>query len=126
LGDEDESLADDLPASAVYIHLESASKEFVVYLPGLIKLTGTLQFGAQQEPDGRVSTVRLLLDRALTKELVQETAGNASQPQAVSAVNVENEVATKMKSQQATPKKSQQATQKPLPTQHSNNQEKQI
>jgi hypothetical protein len=101
MGDEDESFADDLPASAVFIHLGSASNEFASYLPGLIKLTGVLEFGAQQEPDGRVSMVRLLLDPALVNEIVQESAGNALQRQTSSATNVANEVATikQMKSQ---------------------------
>jgi len=69
MGDEDESYADDLPASALFVHLESASNKAVPYLPGLIKLTGLLQVGAQQEADGRVSTVRLLLDPTLSREL---------------------------------------------------------
>lgn len=62
LGDEDESFADDLPASAAYIHLAdapTASTPLVPYRPGLLALTGTLELGAQAEPDGRVSFVRL-------------------------------------------------------------------
>jgi hypothetical protein len=74
LGDEDESFADDLPASAVYVHLDSASNNVVPYLAGLIKLTGILQVGFAQEVDGRVSTVRLLLDAPLSKELQNKTS----------------------------------------------------
>jgi hypothetical protein len=120
MGDEDESFADDLPASAVFVHMESASNALIPYLPGLIKLTGTLQFGAQQEGDGRVSMVRLLLDPALAKEFVQETARNDSQHQVSSAANDTNEVAAnkQMKSQHATPKS--------FPFQPSIHQEKQI
>jgi hypothetical protein len=116
MGDEDESFADDLPASAVFVHMESASNAVIPYLPGLIKLTGTLQFGAQQEGDGRVSTVRLLLDPALTKEIV----GNASQHKVNSAPNVTNKVVAtrQMKSQHTTPKA--------LSSQPSIQQEKQI
>jgi hypothetical protein len=87
MGDEDESFADDLPASAVFVHLESAGNKFASYLPGLIKLTGTLQFGPQEEPDGRVSTVRLLLDTALVNAFVQGTTENVPQHQINSVVN---------------------------------------
>jgi hypothetical protein len=74
LGDEDESFADDLPANAVYVRMDSASNSVVPYLPGLIKLTGILQVGFEQETDGRVSTVRLLLDAPLSKELQNKTS----------------------------------------------------
>jgi hypothetical protein len=74
LGDEDESFADDLPANAVYVRMDSASNSIVPYLPGLIKLTGILQVGFEQEIDGRVSTVRLLLDAPLSKELQNKTS----------------------------------------------------
>lgn len=74
LGDEDESFADDLPASAVYVHLDSNSNSVVPYLPGLVKLTGILQVGFAQETDGRVSTVRLMLDPTLSKELQNKTS----------------------------------------------------
>jgi hypothetical protein len=71
MGDEDESFADDLPASAVFVHMPISANDVVPYLPGLIKLTGVLQFGAQQEPDGRVSTVRIVLDPALASEIME-------------------------------------------------------
>jgi len=76
MGDEDESYADDLPASAVFVHLETADHGAVPYRPGLIRLTGLLQFGAQQEADGRVSTVRLLLDPALSREIASAGANS--------------------------------------------------
>jgi hypothetical protein len=63
LGDEDEHLADDLPPQAVFVHLSGPAAERV--LPnyrGLLALTGRLEIGASEEPDGHVSTVRLLLD----------------------------------------------------------------
>jgi hypothetical protein len=63
MGDADEGLADDLPATAVFVHLESGGRS-VPYVPGLIKLAGVLSVGGQDEADGRVSTVRLTLDAA--------------------------------------------------------------
>jgi len=62
IGEEDESLSDDLPASAVFVHLPSSKAMAVPYIPGLIKLTGELSVGAREEADGRVSAVRLQLD----------------------------------------------------------------
>ncbi len=59
LGDEDESFADDLPASAAYVHLADSPNALLPYRPGLLSLTGTLELGPQAEPDGRVSFVRL-------------------------------------------------------------------
>lgn len=69
LGDEDESLSDDLPPSTVFVHLAASGKQ-VPYLPGLIKLTGVLSVGAQEEADGHVSAVRLQLDPTLTQTLL--------------------------------------------------------
>lgn len=65
MGDEDESYADDLPAAAVYVHLAGRGAEAApVWRPGLLAVSGTLQVGAADEPDGRKSMVRLVLDEA--------------------------------------------------------------
>jgi hypothetical protein len=72
LGDEDDSLSDDLPASAVFVHLSPAHAARVLpNLSGLMQLTGTLQLGPQDEPDGHVSSLRLLLDAATSQRLVE-------------------------------------------------------
>ena len=71
LGDEDESFSDDLPASALYVHLADADRERgVPWMPGLLSFTGMLQLGAAGEPDGRMSFVRLLLDPDLSHAIV--------------------------------------------------------
>lgn len=63
LGDEDEHLADDLPATAVFVHLSGpAALQAVPDRKGLVRVQGRLSVGALAEPDGHVSTVRLLLD----------------------------------------------------------------
>ena len=62
-------MADDLPPSTVFVHLERGDRR-VFYVPGRIELTGVLDVGNQSEPNGRVSTVRLLLDAALTQEFL--------------------------------------------------------
>jgi hypothetical protein len=78
LGDEDESLSDDLPASALFVHT-GASQFVVPHITGLIKLTGTLSIGSQEEADGHVSMARLILDPEITTALEQEAKSiNAS------------------------------------------------
>jgi hypothetical protein len=63
LGDEDESFADDLPASVLYVHLNAAEHQgYVQHMAGLLAVRGRLELGAQAEVDGRISFVRLLLD----------------------------------------------------------------
>jgi hypothetical protein len=76
LGDEDEKLVDDLPPTAVFVHLhprfaQARTPNFV----GLIQLTGTLELGAHEEADGHTSTTRLVLDEAQSQSLV-----DAAQP----------------------------------------------
>jgi hypothetical protein len=71
LGDEDESLSDDLPASALFVHT-GASQFVVPHITGLIKLTGTLSIGSQEEADGHISTARLILDPEISTALQRE------------------------------------------------------
>jgi hypothetical protein len=63
MGDEDESFADDLPATAVYVHLSAShAGQVVPFMPGLMALSGRVELGSMAEPDGRRSMVRLVLD----------------------------------------------------------------
>jgi hypothetical protein len=79
MGEEDESFADDLPATAVYVHLAAAQQQQrLPHMPGLMALTGTLQLGAVAEPDGRRSMLRLLLDDAVSAAF--ETPATAAHP----------------------------------------------
>jgi hypothetical protein len=71
LGDEDESLSDDLPANSIFVH--TAPKQFVVpHITGLISLIGTLSIGSQLEADGHVSMARLVLDSDISMALEKE------------------------------------------------------
>jgi hypothetical protein len=75
LGDEDESLSDDLPASSIFVHLDAAGAATALpFYPGLLQLTGTLLLGPHDEADGHVSTVRLQLDAALTQVILPAIA----------------------------------------------------
>jgi hypothetical protein len=55
-------LAEDLPASTVHVIVPDRAGEPVPFTPGLLLLTGRLELGPREEPDGRVSTARLFLD----------------------------------------------------------------
>lgn len=70
LGDEDESLSDDLPPSALFVHMD-ASTLAVPHIPGLIKVTGILHIGNRAEADGHVSLARLQLDPEITADIVR-------------------------------------------------------
>ncbi len=55
-------LADDFPPNVVFVEVPSFADLAVPYTPGPLLLTGTLEVGRREEPDGRVSLVRLRLD----------------------------------------------------------------
>ena len=55
--------ADYLPAATLFVHLAGENEQKIIgYRPGIWTLSGILRLGAQHEPNGRVSYVRLLLD----------------------------------------------------------------
>lgn len=60
--EEEMGLADDLPASIVYVFPATDTDRVPQYTPGLLLLTGTLRTGSHDEADGRVSMLRLELD----------------------------------------------------------------
>ncbi|MDE2594145.1 MAG: hypothetical protein KGL57_07885 [Burkholderiales bacterium] len=82
LGDEDEKLVDDLPPTAVFVHLSSAyAKQATPNYSGLVQLTGRLEVGAQEEADGHVSATRLVLDDATSRLLTTPAKGkHAARP----------------------------------------------
>ncbi len=55
-------LADDLPPATLFVTASGRGDREVPYTPGLLLLTGTLSVGNREEPDGRVSLVRMTLD----------------------------------------------------------------
>ena len=88
LGDEDESLSDDLPASSIFVHVAGAGEARpgearpVAYFSGLLRLTGTLRLGPHEESDGHVSTVRLELDPEPAQALEPGSSDQAAGKQA--------------------------------------------
>jgi len=70
MAEKEDGPADDMPATILFVHIENAEGLIVPHIPGLLKLTGTLDLGNREETDGRVSAVRLHLDPGLSKKLV--------------------------------------------------------
>jgi hypothetical protein len=64
MGDEDETLVDDLPPAVVFVHLGGQPERLQPYVPGIVEATGVLSLGPLDEPDGHVSQVRLQVDAA--------------------------------------------------------------
>jgi hypothetical protein len=65
LHDHEYGLADDLPASTLFVDLPHGLKTAPpAFRPGLLTITGILHIGNREEPDGRISWVRLELDDA--------------------------------------------------------------
>jgi len=71
--------AEDLPAQVVHAFTERTTTPILPHTPGLMLLTGRLDLGAQEEPDGRVSHVRLFVDPP-TPEQRKALATLASKP----------------------------------------------
>lgn len=85
-GDEDESLADDIPPSALFVVLPRGRSTVVPALPGLVKLTGTLRVGAEEIPgSGRVAAARLELDAEPERALLKLARKNAARHPAAAA-----------------------------------------
>lgn len=63
LGDEDEGLADDLPAAVAYLHWTDPNiTAALAGCPRAVRVTGRLELGRLVEADGRSSFVRLNAD----------------------------------------------------------------
>jgi hypothetical protein len=54
--------SDDLPPSLIFVVVPKYDDVAVPFTPGPLLLTGTLEVGRREEPDGRFSEIRLKLD----------------------------------------------------------------
>ena len=67
--------ADDLPPSTVTVWLDSSQRERIVaHREGLVELVGRLSVGRDEGADGRVSWVRLQLDRRALNDVALDPA----------------------------------------------------
>jgi len=64
LGERADGPADDLPASTLFVQLPDSAKDRVMaQVRGPVEVTGILNVGGRPQPDGRMSYVRLKLER---------------------------------------------------------------
>lgn len=60
-----DGMADDLPVGTLTVYMPAEDKQKILtYRPGPWVLTGTLQLGNQEDPNGRISYVRLIMDKS--------------------------------------------------------------
>ena len=78
--EHDNGLADDLPASTLFVSVPTSPAATVPHVPGLMLLTGTLNVGGRTEPDGRISLVRLALDPPDKSVRASASRNNLSAP----------------------------------------------
>jgi hypothetical protein len=79
IGDEDDGFADDLPPSAVFVHLPNARlASEVPYVAGIVRVSGTLRLGPVRESDGRISSMRLMLDEDAGEALTHSIANKGT------------------------------------------------
>ena len=70
--EKEDGPSDDLPGATVFVHMPSEDAEkTLAYRDGMWDLVGTLQLGAKEESNGRISYVRLLLDQDLSTEATE-------------------------------------------------------
>ena len=62
LHESEYGLADDLPPATVFVEAPAWRDRTVPHRSGTITVIGVLQLGNREEPDGRVSSIRLILD----------------------------------------------------------------
>lgn len=62
LHESEYGLVDDLPAATLFVEAPAWRGQTMPYAPGPLLVTGLLELGNREEPDGRISSVRLVLD----------------------------------------------------------------
>ena len=70
--------ADDLPAATTVVYLDAAQQDWTIpHVRGLIEVSGQLQVGRHEAPDGRIAWVRLQLAPEATRSVsATETSGS--------------------------------------------------
>jgi hypothetical protein len=74
--EKEDGPSDELPGATLFVHMSAGdSQKILAYRPGMWDLAGTLQLGAKEETNGRVSYVRLLLDQAASQNSTESEDG---------------------------------------------------
>jgi hypothetical protein len=77
--EKEDGPSDDLPGATLFVHMPTEdSQKILAYRPGMWDLAGTLQLGAKEEANGRVSYVRLLLDQATDQNSAESKGGQGT------------------------------------------------
>lgn len=86
IGAQDEGLADDVPASALFVRLpdaalERASRHWVPHLPGPVVFEGTLRLRRHVDPvSGRAVDIQLDVDKGIARRLLKLKPTSGSVP----------------------------------------------
>lgn len=86
VGAQDEGLADDVPASALFVRLPDsalarAKRHWVPYLPGPLVFEGTLRLHRHVDPvGGRAVDIQLDVDKAMARRLLKLKPASGSLP----------------------------------------------
>lgn len=62
--DEEGAGTSDLPVSSVRVVVRSAKGKAIAFIPSPVEVTGVLELGYQADEEGRVSSIRLILDNS--------------------------------------------------------------
>lgn len=74
LHEKEYGFAEDLPPQAIHVFVRKNPWPILPFTPGRLLLTGRLELGAREEPDGCISHVRLFLDPPTAQEQKQISA----------------------------------------------------
>jgi hypothetical protein len=79
VGEKADGMADDLPAATLFVHMPTQDANHILaYRPGPWALTGKLEVGNKEEASGRVSFVRLIMDKNNIDIETENTKGKNS------------------------------------------------
>jgi hypothetical protein len=78
LHEHEYGMADDLPASTIYVHLPETSQAPVPYTPGPMLITGTLRLGAREIESGRRMWITLDMEPPAKRGVTDSSAAPAS------------------------------------------------
>jgi hypothetical protein len=77
--EKEDGPSDELPGATLFVHMPTGdSQKILAYRSGMWDLAGTLQLGAKEEANGRVSYVRLILDHGATQNSVESAGGQGT------------------------------------------------
>jgi len=80
LADESGSGTADLPPESVLVIVTSSQGKKISFIPGALEIVGILEVGRREETDGRVSFIRLVLDKPEETRSVSPSTHHRTRP----------------------------------------------